>query len=84
MTVREWMDTWAEIYLGGVKPRTAEIYKSDIRLYYIKPALGAIRLDALNTHTIQQFYNALMAGRDGKHGLSAKPSKISTAFSIRR
>ena len=68
------MDTWATIYLGGVKPRTVEIYKSDIRLY-IKPALGAIRLDALNTHTIQQFYNDLMTERDGKRGLSAKTIK---------
>lgn len=74
MTVREWMDTWATIYLGGVKPRTVEIYKSDIRLY-IKPALGAIRLDALNTHTIQQFYNDLMTERDGKRSLSAKTIK---------
>lgn len=74
ITVREWMDTWASIYLGGVKPRTVEIYKSDIRLY-IKPALGAIRLDALNTHTIQQFYNDLMTEHDGKRGLSAKTIK---------
>lgn len=63
LTVGTWLDTWAETYLGGVKPRTAEIYKSDIRLY-IKPALGALKLETLNTHTIQQFYNALL--KDGK------------------
>jgi len=63
MTVGEWLDTWAETYLGGVKPRTAEIYKSDIKLY-IKPALGALKLETLNTHTIQQFYNKLL--KEGK------------------
>lgn len=63
LTVGAWLDTWAETYLGGVKPRTAEIYKSDIRLY-IKPALGALKLETLNTHTIQQFYNKLL--KEGK------------------
>ena len=63
MTVGEWLDTWTETYLGGVKPRTAEIYKSDIKLY-IKPALGALKLETLNTHTIQQFYNKLL--KEGK------------------
>ncbi|MFR6094974.1 MAG: hypothetical protein ACLUIW_06155 [Dysosmobacter welbionis] len=51
-----------------------EIYSSDIRLY-IKPALGAVRLEALRTHTIQQFYNQLTAGTNGKRGLSAKTVK---------
>ncbi len=45
-------------YCGGVKPRTLEIYKTDIRVH-IKPALGAIRLESLNTQTIQSFYNKL-------------------------
>lgn len=74
LTVAQWLDTWTSTYLGGVKPRTVEVYKSDIRLY-IKPALGAIRLEALNTHTIQNFYNSLMKGRNGKRGLSAKTVK---------
>ena len=68
MTLGEWLDIWAADYLGGVKPRTTAIYKSDIR-NHIKPALGAIRLEALDTHTIQQFYNR-MADR-----LSAKTIK---------
>lgn len=59
MTVGEWLDTWTTTYLSNVKPRTAEIYKSDIRLY-IRPALGAIKLEQLNTHTIQQHYNTLL------------------------
>lgn len=68
------MDIWISTYLGGVKPRTVEIYKSDIRLY-ITPALCAVRLESLTTHAIQQFYNQLAAGTESKHGLSAKTAK---------
>ena len=57
-TLGQWLDIWEKTYLGGVKPRTREIYAYNIRLH-IKPALGAVRLEALNTHEIQQFYNAL-------------------------
>ena len=74
MTLAQWMDIWTSTYLGGVKPRTVEIYKSDIRLY-ITPALGAVRLESLSTHTIQQFYNQLTAGSESTHGLSAKTVK---------
>lgn len=74
LTVGQWMDIWISTYLGNVKPRTVEVYKSDTRLY-IKPALGAVRLEALTTHTIQSFYNTLMKGRHGKRGLSAKTIK---------
>lgn len=74
MTLGEWMDIWADTYLGGVKPRTVAVYKSDIRLY-IKPALSSIRLEALTTHTIQNFYNGLMKNTNGKPGLSAKTVK---------
>ena len=58
MTVGEWLDIWAKDYLNNVKPRTREIYKASIR-NHIKPALGTIRLEALDTPTIQAFYNGL-------------------------
>jgi len=58
MTVGEWLDIWEKEYLGGVKPRTVLVYRSDI-CNHIKPALGAIRMEALDTHTIQRFYNHL-------------------------
>ncbi|MCF2665097.1 site-specific integrase [Oscillibacter valericigenes] len=75
MTVREWLDIWTSTYLNSVKPRTIEIYKSDIRLY-INPALGSIRLEGLSTHIIQSFYNGLTENRkDGKKALSAKTVK---------
>ena len=58
MTVAEWLDIWSEQYLGGVKSSTVAAYKATIRTH-LKPGLGAIRLDALDTHLVQSFYNAL-------------------------
>lgn len=73
-TLAGWLDIWSSTYLGGVKPRTVEIYESDIRLH-IKPVLGSIKLEALDTHTIQRFYNQLMVGANGAPGLSPKSVK---------
>ncbi len=73
-TVGEWLDIWAAEYLGGVKPLTVVSYKAQIN-NHIKPALGAIRLEALDTPTIQRFYNELGKERDGEPGLSAKTVK---------
>ena len=56
MKLGQWLEIWESEYLGGVKPRTADSYKSIIR-NHIKPALGAVRLDALEPHTLQTFYN---------------------------
>lgn len=58
MTVGEWLDIWTDEYLGGVKPRTVDSYKSTVK-NQIKPSMGAIRLESLNAHTIQGFYNSL-------------------------
>jgi integrase len=74
MTVGEWMDIWAKDYLGGVKPYTVASYKGTIK-NHIKPALGASRLESLNAHTIQSFYNSLGSERDGKPALSPKTVK---------
>ena len=74
MTVGEWLDIWHDTYLNNIKPRTVKIYENDIRLH-IKPALGAIRLESLKTHTIQKFYNELTHGTKGKHPLSPKTVK---------
>lgn len=74
MTVGEWLDIWAAEYLGGVKPYTAVSYKGHIK-NHLKPALGAVRLDALNAHTIQAAYNALSKPQGGKPGLSPKTVK---------
>lgn len=62
MTVGEWLDIWATDYLGSVKPMTVQNYKIQVSRY-LKPNLGNFKLDALQTHTIQHFYNSL---KDGK------------------
>lgn len=74
MTVAQWLDIWAAEYLGNVKPFTVRSYSDQVR-NHIKPALGAVKLEALNTHTIQSFYNSLGVERDGKPGLSPKTVK---------
>lgn len=74
MTVGEWLDIWHDAYLNNIKPRTVKIYENDIRLH-IKPALGAIRLENLKTHTIQKFYNDLRKGAKGERPLSPKTVK---------
>jgi len=74
MTVGQWLDIWAREYLGGVKPLTVVSYTSQIK-NRIKPAIGAIRLDALNAHIIQGFYNKLGEPQKDKHGLSPKTVK---------
>lgn len=70
MTLGQWLDVWTAEYMGDIKPRTVESYLCQIR-NHIRPALGAVRLEALNTHTIQQFYNDM-----SKDGLSPKTVKI--------
>ena len=60
MTVGEWLDIWVAEYLNGVKPLTQQSYSTEVKRH-IKPALGAVKLEALGTHTIQTFYNSLSA-----------------------
>ena len=74
ITVGEWLDIWSQTYLGGVKPFTVAAYQGQIR-NHLKPALGAIKLEALNAHTIQQFYNRLGNPKDGSRPLSPKTVK---------
>ncbi len=74
MTVAQWMDIWVADYLNGVKPYTIVSYTGIIR-NHIKPALGAIRLEALNAHTIQRFYNSLSKPNKDRPALSPKTIK---------
>jgi len=69
MTVAQWLDIWVTEYLNSVKPLTKHNYNKQVQKHF-KPALGAVRLDALDTHTIQRFYNSLSAS-----GLSPKTVK---------
>lgn len=60
MTVGEWLDIWAEEYLKDIKVLTRESYLNQIALH-LKPSLGHIKLDKLDPHTIQRFYNGLQS-----------------------
>lgn len=71
MTVGQWLDIWEAEYLGSVKETTAKSYRDQIK-NHLKPALGAIRLEALNVHNIQSMYNALCDPQNGGAGLSPK------------
>ena len=74
MTVKDWLDIWTADYLSGVKPATVVSYKGHIKNHII-PALGAIKLEALNPHMIQGFYNQLGQQNGSQSGLSPKTIK---------
>ena len=74
MTVGQWLDIWAAEYLGNVKPLTVNSYNTAIQTH-IKPSLGAIKLEALDAHTIQAFYNSLSEAAEGREALSPKTIK---------
>ena len=66
MTVAQWLDIWVAEYLHNLKPLTQQNYSKQTQKH-LKPALGAVKLESLDTHTIQKFYNSLSAsGRSPK------------------
>ena len=66
MTVGEWLSIWSDEYLCNLKPLTQKTYQDQVDRY-LKPAFGATKLEELDSHTIQKFYNSLQVS-----GLSAK------------
>jgi len=64
--VGQWLDTWLADYLGDVKPGTIANYSQHVRTH-IKPALGSVKLKALQPTAIQRMYNDKLKG-----GLSPK------------
>lgn len=74
MTVGQWLDIWQRDYLGSVKPLTVQTYDKNVRVH-IRPALGAIKLEALDVHTVQGFINDLSKPHGNKHGLAPKTVK---------
>lgn len=74
MSVGQWLDTWKNEYLTNVKPSTVTSYEATIR-NHLKPGLGALRLDALTTHDIQEFYNSLLSATENHKALSPKTIK---------
>lgn len=55
-TLRRLLEEWAKVH--DVAPRTADIYASAIRRH-INPAIGDIRLNELDTATLQDFFSSL-------------------------
>ena len=66
LTVGKWEDIWHAEFLGNVKSGTADNYKQIIRIH-IKPAFGAMKLNALQAPLIQKMYNEKQ-----KAGLASK------------
>lgn len=69
LTVGEWLNTWISEYTADWKPLTVCNYSKQIKKHLI-PHLGAAKLEDLDTHTIQLFYNSLT-----KSGLAPKTVK---------
>lgn len=59
---------------SSVKPATVISYSQHIK-NHIKPALGAVKLENLNTPVIQSFYNDLGKAHGDKPGLAPKTIK---------
>ena len=74
VTVGQWLDVWQQDYLVNVRPSTVTSYEATIR-NHIKPRIGAIRLESLTTHDIQEFYNSLRSPSENRKALSAKTIK---------
>lgn len=78
LTVGAWLDIWLKEYTGHIKDATLRSYKDSVRLY-LKPAIGAVQLQKLNSHTIQKLYNDLSTKGSLKKkdtGLSPKTVRI--------
>ncbi|MFR4596071.1 MAG: tyrosine-type recombinase/integrase [Oscillospiraceae bacterium] len=69
LTVGEWLNTWISEYTADWKPLTVSNYSKQIKKHLI-PRLSAAKLEDLDTHTIQLFYNSLT-----KSGLAPKTVK---------
>lgn len=69
LTVGKWLNTWISEYTADWKPLTVSNCSKQIKKHLI-PRLGAAKLEDLDTHTIQLFYNSL-----AKSGLAPKTVK---------
>ena len=72
--VADWLKVWLSDYTPNIKPYTLRSYEGHVR-NHINPAIGAVKLSALNTHQIQTLYNRLVKGDDETPGLSPKTLK---------
>ena len=71
MTLAHWLNIWSAEYWNDIKESTCASYRATIKNHII-PNLGAVKLDSLNAHTIQQFLNSLSKEQDGHIALNPK------------
>lgn len=74
MTVKDWLTIWTKEYMEDVKESTAFLYTRYVDKYIV-PKLGAIKLEALTTPAVQDFYTGLIHPKEGITPLSAKTVK---------
>lgn len=74
ITVTEWFDIWLTQFIGNVKPLTKVSYETQCK-GHIKQYIGNQKLKALTVQHIQNMYNSLSKGEDGRAGLSPKTIK---------
>lgn len=58
LTVGQWLEIWLSEYCGNLKPSSMHAYSVYIKTHLI-PNIGAIKLNALNAHTVQKLYNSI-------------------------
>lgn len=73
LTVREHLERWLKTSAARTDPPTQERYESQVRLY-INPALGSVKLAALDSARLQSFYDDL--------GKKLKPASIRIIHSV--
>lgn len=82
ITVGQWMDEWLSTFcMNKVKPLTLQSYAGIIK-NHIRPALGALELQAVKGTHVQRLYNAMTAA--GKSGKTVKnvSAVLHKAFSV--
>ena len=74
MTLQQWLEVWLKEYNGNIKPYSFRTYSDHIRLHIV-PALGRLKLQALNAPTVQRFINWMKDGDKETAPLSPKTVK---------
>jgi len=79
-TVGEWMDLWYEVYANPrIRESTAVYYKMFIDTH-IRPKLGDIKLNQLQTMDIQRLYNELRENGRIRKEIKDKRPRLSVSY----
>ncbi len=74
-TISEWIDTWMEVYIEpNVSPTTLSRYQGMIKRY-IKPVIGHMQVQQLNTLAVQAWVNGLKISPSSGKEMSAATIK---------